>query len=182
MNKEKFTFELVDKYTPYIVIRNFLKQIKEETKGYVTGNIERYDGPVYSYTKQVSGLTAVAVDASLRRAQSEPKTVEVDIQQDLGEQNTERNKFEVYLSVKGLEHYKYRMMFVDYGTISYPVKVIMNEDLAVAYSGRRKDVFTVDSMKKLEEMMDKIMNSEMMISLIQSLINESLRQESKEVS
>lgn len=184
MNKEKFTFELVDKYTPYIVIRNFLKQIKEETKGYVTGNIERYDGPVYSYTKQIrgaKGFTGLAVDASLR-AQSEFKTVEVDIQQDLGEQNTERNTFEVYLSVKGLEHYKYRMMFVDYGTISYPVKVIMNEDLAVAYSGRRKDVFTVDSMKKLEEMMDKIMNSEMMISLIQSLINESLRQESKEVS
>ena len=74
------------------------------------------------------------------------------------------------------------MMFVDYGTISYPVTIILNEDLAVAYSGRRKDVFTIESMKQLEEMMDTILNSDMMLSFIQSLINESLRQEMKEIS
>lgn len=175
MNKEKFTFELIDKYAPEVVIRNWLKQIEEETKGYVIGNIERYDGPIYTHTKRGGGLAAVL-------GTIQPVSETVDIQQDLGEQDPEQNKFEVLLTVKGLEHYKYRMMFVDYGTISYPVTIIMNEDLAVAYSGRRKDIFIIESMKKLEEMMDVIINSDMMVSFIQSLINESLRQENKEIS
>lgn len=175
MNKEKFTFELVDRYAPNIVISNLLKQIEKDTKGYVTGNIERYDGPIYSYTKRGSGLAAV-----LETMQSTSETV--DIQQELGEQDSEQNKFEVFLSVKGLEHYKYRMMFVNYGTISYPATIIMNEDLAVAYSGKRKYIFIINSMKELEEMMNSILNSDMMISLIQSLIYESLRQEIKEIS
>lgn len=175
MNKEKFSFELVDIYTPDIVIKNSLKEIERDTKGYVIGNIGRYDGPIDFYAKRGGGLAAVL---GTMQQMSEM----TDIQQDLGEQDPEQHKFEVFLTVKGLEHYKYRMMFVDYGTISYPVNVIMNEDLAIAYSGKRKDVFTVESMKKLEEMMDSIFNSDMMISLIQSLINESLRQEMKEIS
>ena len=52
MNQEKFTFELVDKYTPDIVIKNLLGQIEEATRGYVIGNIEKYDGPILSYTKK----------------------------------------------------------------------------------------------------------------------------------
>ena len=35
MNKEKFTFELIDKYTPDIVIKNLLEEIERDTKGYV---------------------------------------------------------------------------------------------------------------------------------------------------
>ncbi len=71
-------------------------------------------------------------------------------------------------------------MFVDYGTISYPVTIVMNEELAVEYSGRRNDRFLIGSMKELEEMMNAIMNSDTMIVLFQNLINEALRQESKE--
>lgn len=175
MNKEKFTFELIDKYTPDIVIKNSLKEIERDTKGYVIGNIDRYDGSIDFYIKRGGGLAAVL---GTMQQMSEM----ADIQQALGEQDPEQHKFEVFLTVKGLEHYKYRMMFVDYGTISYPVTIILNEDLAVAYSGRRKDVFTIESMKQLEEMMDNILNSDMMLSFIQSLINESLRQEIREIS
>ncbi|MDE6220336.1 MAG: hypothetical protein K2G51_07930 [Lachnospiraceae bacterium] len=172
MNEEKFSFELLDRYTPEVVIKNSLEQIEQATKGHVIGNIARYDGPIYSYTKtKVTGLAA-----ALGTMQTSSETVTVDIQQDLGEQNSEQNKFEVFLTVKGLEHYKYRMMFVKYSTISYPVTIVMNEDLAIEYSGKKKDIFTIASMKKLEELMDIVLNSETMILLIQSLINESLRQ------
>lgn len=167
MNEEKFSFELLDRYTPDVVIKNSLEQIEQATKGHVIGNIARYDGPIYSYTK-MAGLAAALGTAS--------ETKIVDIQQELGEQNSEQNKFEVFLTVKGLEHYKYRMMFVKYSTISYPVTIVMNEDLAIEYSGKKKDIFTIASMKKLEELMDIVLNSETMILLIQSLINESLRQ------
>lgn len=43
MDKETFSFELVDKDKPEIVIKNSLRQIDEATRGYVKGNIEKYE-------------------------------------------------------------------------------------------------------------------------------------------
>ena len=171
MDKEKFTFELIDKYTPEDVIKKSLIQIEEATQGYVIGNIEEYSGPICSYTKQ----TALAATLSSLQAKSE--TVTVNIQDDLGEQSKEDHRYEVFLTVKGLEHYRYRMMFVDYGAISYPVTIVLNEMLAIEYSGKRNDTYYIDSMKELENMLDVVINSDSMISFIQKLIDESLRQE-----
>ena len=39
------------------------------------------------------------------------------------------------------------------------------------------DIYYIDSMKELENMLDVVINSESMIDFIQKLINESLRQE-----
>ncbi len=58
-------------------------------------------------------------------------------------------------------------MFVHHGTLSYPVTIVM------------KDIFWIESMKDLEELMSRVINSDTMVSLIQKLINESLRQEIK---
>lgn len=44
----------------------------------------------------------------------------IDIQAELGAHGAENNKFEVFLTVKRLEHYRYRMMFVEYGSVAYP--------------------------------------------------------------
>lgn len=72
------------------------------------------------------------------------------------------------------------MMFVNHGTLSYPVTIVMNESLAVEYSGgQMKGIFWIESMKDLEELMGRVINSNTMESLIQKLINESLRQEIK---
>ncbi len=167
MNKETFTFELLDKYPPEVVIRNIIQQIEEATNGYVIGNIEQYNGPIYSYTKN-TGLSSL---------QTVLEPVNVDIQADLGAQGVENYRYEVFLTVKGLEHYRYRMMFVEYGSVAYPATIVMNEALAIEYSNKRSFMFKVGSMKALEDMLDTIINSETMVSLIQSLINESLRQE-----
>ena len=169
MNTETFSFELVDKDKPEIVIKNSLRQIDEATRGYVKGNIEKYDGQIRSYKKNL-GLVIPTLQ----------KEVTIDIQKDLGEQNNEDYKFEVFLTVKGLEHYKYRMMFVNHETLSYPVMIVMNDNMAVEYSGGQiKDIFWIESMKELEELMSRVINSDTMESLIQKLINESLRQEIK---
>lgn len=58
----------------------------------------------------------------------------------------------------------------------------MAEELAVEYSGKRNDRFIVGSMEKLEKMMNTVMDSNTMITLLQRLINESLRQELKDES
>ena len=171
MDKAKFSFDLVDKYTPEDVIKKSLAQIEDATQGYVVGNIEEYDGPICSYTKQ-TGFAA-----TLSSLQTKSETIKVDIQDDLGEQSKEKHRYEVFLTVKGLEHYRYRLMFVDYVAIAYPVTIVLNEMLAIEYSGRRNDTYYIDSMKELENMLDIVINSDSMISFIQKLIDESLRHE-----
>lgn len=64
-----------------------------------------------------------------------------------------------------------------HGTISYPVKIVLNEELAYEYCQKQKYAFSISSMKQLEDLMDKIINSQTMIKLPQSLINEAIRQE-----
>lgn len=54
MNTETFSFELVDKDKPEIVIKNSLRQIDEATRGYVKGNIEKYDGQIRTYKDRKS--------------------------------------------------------------------------------------------------------------------------------
>lgn len=167
MDKRNFTFELKDKYTPEKVIENFLDQVKEATQGYVIGKIIPYDGPIQSYKKNI-GLSAVTTTF---------KETIVDIQEKLGEQDDEKHRYEVFLTAKNLEHYKYRMMFVNYGAIAYPVTIVLSEALSEEYCGKRTDTFLIGSMSELESMMETVINSPILVTLIQNLINESLRKE-----
>lgn len=75
----------------------------------------------------------------------------------MGEQSGIDNKFEVFLSVKGLEYYKYRIMFLRYGAIAYPVEVVLNEDIAEAYNGKKQYIYDVDSMEELKQCLRRLL-------------------------
>ena len=172
MDKSKFRFDLVDKYAPDIVVRKSLEQIGEATNNYVVGRIEEYSGYIKSHTEK-TGL-AVLSDITVAR------NIEVDIQDSLGEQSEIDHRFEVYLSAKKLDKYKYRLMFIDYGATSYPVTVVLNERLARVYSDKYGDTFIIKNMKQLEDLLEKVINSEVLIQIIQNLINEAIRRENAE--
>ena len=74
------------------------------------------------------------------------------------------------------------MMFVGYGSISYPVTIVMDEKLAAVYKGSLNKTFFLGSMQQVEEMMDLIINSDTMISFLQNLINESIRRENMDIN
>lgn len=84
-----------------------------------------------------------------------------------------------YLSVKGMEKYKYRMMFVDYKSVSYPVTIVLNDDLVTEYRSTYDDTFQLRSVKEVQDMMEKIINSGTLTRLIQSLISEAIRIEKR---
>ncbi len=172
MNTEKFNFELKDTKTPDEVVKEYVSQISEWTKNMVICKVASYDGYTTSYVKK----SRWSINGELLRGMQEET---VDIQNDLGEQSEIDNKYEVYFSVKGLEHYKYRIMFMRYGAISYPVSVVLNEDIAQAYSGKLQYKYEVGSMDELKEMLEHIFNTEYCTKLIQSLIYEAMRQENK---
>ena len=129
MNIKEFDFELKDTKTPECVIKEYVGKISERTKGMVVCDILSYNGETESYRKR-NGWFATA-----EMIEEFGKDITIDIQNSLGELGDIDNKYEVFLTVKGLEHYKYRIMFIRYGAISYPVTVVLNEDIAEAYSG-----------------------------------------------
>lgn len=172
MDNMKFSFEIVDKYKPDEVLEMALKQVEEATRGFVKGSIQDYDGPTQDYLKKNGLAEAIG---SLTSASD----VTVSIQDSLGEQGAEKHKYEVYLTADALPHYKYRIMFLEYGIISYPAKVVMNDNLAIECFGNFKNKFEVESMAEMENMINTILSSDVMNKLIQNLINESLRQKIK---
>jgi hypothetical protein len=172
MGNSKFDFELKDTKTPDEVVIDYANKISEETRNLVNCEVKPYDGAISSYIIKKDSF-ALAMDVL---STTEEK---FDVQDELGEQSDLDNKFEVYLTIKGLDSYKYRIMFIRYGAISYPVKVVLNEDIAKEYSGKLQYEYIVESMEELEDMVNKIFESEFCTKLIQSLINEAMRIENK---
>lgn len=173
MDNNTFSFDLIDSELPKIVIEHSLEQIEQATKGYVLGKIKKYEGEIYPYTKKNPLLSVMRP--------FEPE--EVCIQSIMGEYNTQKYKYEVFLTAKNLLHYKFRMMFLEYSEISYPVTVVLNENI-VSEDDLEKYVptnyymtYEIDSMKDLIELMEIVLNSDIVIRRIQSLIDESMRQE-----
>lgn len=166
----KYSFNLVDKMRPELVIKKALEQFDADTNGYVIGNIASYSGFITSYVRK----TGYVLNIQNMLGGEE----EIDIQQDLGAQNEDSYKFEVFLTVKGIENYKYRLMFLKYGTISYPATVVLNEDLAEqCFDQKKPTVMLVDSMAETDELIQQIMNSDYFENIVQKLIFEALRQE-----
>ena len=172
MDKAKFNFELKDTMSPEEVIIESARDIGECTNEMVICNVGPYDGETKSYIKKNSYATIARTLQSM-----EEETV--DIQDSLGEQSGIENKYEVFLSVKGLEYYKYRIMFLKYGAIAYPVQVVLNEYIAEAYNGKKQYIYDVESVQDLKTMFETIINTDFCTNLIQSLIYESMRQSRK---
>lgn len=172
MNKETFNFDLKDTMSPEEVIIEDAKKIAECTRDMVSCNVNSYEGETTSYVRK-NNILAMA-----EAMQQTEKTI--NIQDSLGEQSGVDKKYEVFLSVKGLEYYKYRIMFLRYGAISYPVEVVLNEDIAEAYNGKKQYVYNVGSMEELKIMFETIINTDFCTELIQSLIYESMRQTRKD--
>lgn len=168
MDKNTFTFNIADKLAPDQVIRNKIELISEYTKNYVIGNIAEYEGPICSYTKFNPIYT---LSSSLQ-------SHDVDIQDELGEQGVTVHKYEVFLSAKNLERYKYRIMLLEFGELSYPVTIVMNSKLAHECLNDFSDTLEIKSMTELNDLLDAIFNSKHLLEIIQSIINESIRRNS----
>ena len=50
-------------------------------------------------------------------------------------------------------------LLLRYGAIAYPVEVVLNEDIAEAYNGKKQYIYDVDSMEELKTMFETIINT-----------------------
>ena len=170
--KREFSFDLINKEIPYEVIKKKIYQISFLTQGYVTCEISEYIGKIRSYEE----LTTLGLIGSSNFKLNNPVR-HVDIQEELGEIKIENHKYEIYLTVKGLENYKYRICFIEYGSISYPVSLILDSDIAFDCMDQSKEEYTIENQVELEEKMDSILNSDRLGVIIQNLIYEAIRRE-----
>lgn len=162
----KLSFDNADLTAPDIVVGNLVSQINDETNGIIMGNVETYDGSVISYTKTavLSGLQA-ALDLGDKK---------VDIQDFLGKQGEESNKFEVYLTTPVFEQYQYRICFLQYGVANYPVKVVLEQSIADEINKRGVQsnyIYNCNNRTELEDLFRSIIYSKKVIGVMQELIN-----------
>ena len=79
--------------------------------------------------------------------------------------------------VNQIENYKYRVMCVGYGIAGYPVKVVLEQDIADELNNKEDSgyIYTIDSKTEFEELLVSVFNSKTMQKIIQNLITASNR-------
>ena len=145
----QLNFDNVDLTAPNIVIENIVSQIKDATNEIITGNVEPYKGLIFSNNN-------THVVASIQAALA-ANSGSVDIQEKLGKQGEEDNKYEVYLTTPVFNQYKYRICFIQYGVANYPVTVVLQRSIAIELKDilRGRDyIFKCDNRPELEELIN----------------------------
>ena len=129
---------------------------------------KEYDGKIESYdTMGAMAALAASLQTSMR----------IDIQDKLGVIEETSFKYEMYLTANQIENYKYRVMFVGYGIAGYPVKVVLEQDIADELNNKEDSgyIYTIDSKTEFEELLVSVFNSKTMQKIIQNLITASNR-------
>lgn len=166
--KTDYDFSVVDSVMPDIVMSNICNELEKITKGFVVANVRKYDGKIESYdTMGAMAALAASLQTSMR----------VDIQDKLGVIEETSFKYEMYLTANQIENYKYRVMFVGYGIAGYPVKVVLEQDIADELNNKEDSgyIYTIDSKIEFEELLVNVFNSKTMQKIIQNLITASNR-------
>lgn len=101
----------------------------------------------------------------------------MDIQDKLGVIEETSFKYEMYLTASKIENYKYRILFAGYGIEGYPVKIVLEQDIADELNQKEDSgyIYTVNSKEEFERLLVSIFNSKTLQKIIQSLITASNR-------
>lgn len=154
---------------PDMVISEIGGQLESITKGFVRGIVKKYDGSLLS-AGQHQDLSSIASALGSSMAYK-------DIQQELGPVGQNTFQFEFFLSAPKLEHYKYRILFLEYGIGCYPVKLILEQGIADEIFGTEHADYTIEygTKDQLANAIINILNTQKIIRIIQELIDTSQR-------
>lgn len=168
----RLNFDDIDLTAPNIVVKELASQIAQETNGIIIGAVEKYDGPVESYTTTASSSPSTILGLSAILSPTE-KNIDVDIQTDLGKIGDKSFKYEFYLSTPSFEQYKYRACFLQYGIANYPVKVVLEKSItdSINIKPNSNCIIVCNNRTELEELIKKIIFSKRIIGIMQELIH-----------
>ena len=156
---DKLDFSDIDLTPPNKVVEEIASEFEKATRGIVKVRIEEYKGHVFSYTQSFGGIAKMLGET----------TKEYNIQKDLGRVGSECHKYEVYLYAPVHENYKFRVFFLQYGIASYPVKVVLEQSVAKSIK-TPEYILNRDDRNGFEELVERILNSNAVLSIVQELI------------
>lgn len=169
----KLDFNDIDLTAPNEVVKEIVAQLAHETNDIIHGAIVEYSGHITSYTK--AGWSAIS--AALGTIDTK-----VDIQTTLGKTGEEDHKYELYLHTPLHKHYKFRILYLQYGIANYPVKVVLEQNVAndIYDESNASYIVSCNNRDELEELIYSILNSKKIIRVMQELIR--INQVQKELS
>ena len=92
----------------------------------------------------------------------------VDIQNNLGDVSGGRFKFELYITSTVTPNYRYRIMFVQYGIVFYPVTLVLDEAIATEL-GQQQQI-EIGTPNEFENSLGAILNSRKVENVITALL------------
>lgn len=159
-NLLEFSLKEEDNFVlPKDIVQYQCEELSKMTNGFVLGKITEYDGPISDYT---TGLSKIS--GSLGSMFEEK---EVKIQSDLGELSGNKFTYEFYITSKHTTNFMYRVFFLEYGISIYPLKIVLDENIAFEI-GERADI-TCDSEADYCDILVKILNSEKIKNVVNNL-------------
>ncbi len=161
--KAKLDLGDVDLVSPVSILENTSDEIERITKGLVKGVVSPYSGPIKSYSI-ASPLANLAATVALATRET------YDIQADLGEIGYTEMQYDYCLTVPSLPNYKYRVMFLSIGIGGYPAELILQEDIAQEVLTGNRYIVRVQNRTEYETLVQRIFQSEKVISIIQELL------------
>lgn len=171
--EEFLSFDDVDRSAPEKVVSEICDQIRSQTRDYIQGTVQPYDGHIESYTRV--GISSITLGLGSDQ--------EVDIQSDLGKVGYEKHKFEFYLSATALPKYRFRLMFFSYGIGGYPVEIVLEQSVADEIFQRANGKYIIEckSTDDLKNTVIRVLNSKRIVQIVQELINASILAKSQEI-
>ena len=161
--KEQLDFSEIDLTPPNEVIEQILSELPSITNNIVLGKLDPYSGRVESYTSIERSALAVMMNVKEEKF--------VDIQKDLGKLGEEIKKYECVLYTPIYDKYKYRIFFIKYGIAKYPVRFVLEESIANSIESlNSRCIVDCKNRAEVENLMNRIMSSKKLISIIQELI------------
>ena len=151
---------------PVNYIKELCEDLKKQTNGKVTAEVMRYTGKLPPYTKIIPnpyrGLDDVFDD--------EVKEVKVqDVLGDIGEPPDMHFVYEFYLASPSAPKYKFRMLFFSYFLNQYPIKLLLEDDIAADVRGYEEIKCNSDAEFKAN--MEVVITSEKVRSVVNALNN-----------
>ena len=178
MKKQIFNFNVDGLKLPIDCMKAVADEICTLTQNLVYGNVENYDGEVYSKYDSSGSIALTIVNLNKGRILN-------DIQDDLGAVGGKnKTKLEFFLTATELKDYKCRLMFAEHGLGGYPVNVILEKGIADEIAGMDSEeyVFRCENMSEFEELLQKVINTDYVHAILQSIITESLIRKRKRES
>lgn len=170
---EFLSFDDIDRSAPEKVVSDICDQLKSQTRNYIQGVVQPYNGNIESYKAET--LSSIALALSREK--------DVDVQSSLGKVGYEKHKFEFYLSATTLSKYKFRLMFFSYGIGGYPVKIVLEQGVADEIFQRTNGKYNIECNSKddLNNTVIQVLNSKRVVKIVQELINASILAKSQEI-